>query len=78
MLDRSSYYLSDDAMAAFRDYLSLHGTQSHFANARSVRNALEAARLRHASASPANLTVVSMDDLTRLEPSDVLADPDAM
>lgn len=80
MLDRSSYYLSDDAMAAFRDYLSMHRTQSHFANARSVRNALEAARLRHAhrlASEPGRPWM--MDDLMRLEPSDVLAGgPDAM
>jgi probable Rubsico expression protein CbbX len=77
MLDRSSYYLSDEAMAAFRDYLSLHRTESHFANARSVRNALEAARLRHAfrlASEPDRLW--NMDELMRLEPSDVLADPD--
>ena len=79
MLDRSSYYLSADAMAAFRDYLSVHRTQSHFANARSVRNALEAARLRHAfrlASEPDRAW--TMDDLMRLEPSDVLAAPDAM
>jgi hypothetical protein len=71
--------LSDDAMVAFSDYLSVHRTQSHFANARSVRNALEAARLRHAfrlASEPDRPW--SMDDLMRLEPPDVLADPDAM
>jgi probable Rubsico expression protein CbbX len=78
MLDKSSYYLSHDAMVAFSDYLSVHRTQSHFANARSVRNALEAARLRHAfrlASEPDRPW--SMDDLMRLEPSDVLADPGA-
>jgi probable Rubsico expression protein CbbX len=73
MLDRSSYYLSDEAEAAFRDYLSLRMTQPRFANARSVRNELESARLRHAyrlAADPERQR--SKDDLMRLEPSDIL------
>jgi probable Rubsico expression protein CbbX len=72
ILDRSSYYLSDDATAAFRDYLSLQMADSHFANARSVRNALEEARLRHAyrlSAEP--LRAWTKDDLMRIEAPDI-------
>jgi probable Rubsico expression protein CbbX len=77
MLDRSSYYLSDEATAALRDSLSVRMTQPRFANARSVRNELESARLRHAyrlAADPERLR--SKDDLMRLEPSDVLPSPD--
>jgi probable Rubsico expression protein CbbX len=48
MLDNSSYYLSADAELAFREYLTLRMGQPRFANARSVRNELERARLRHA------------------------------
>ncbi len=73
MLDRSSYYLSHEAVAAFRDYLSLRMSQPRFANARSVRNELESARLRHAyrlAADPERHR--SKDDLMRLEPSDIL------
>jgi probable Rubsico expression protein CbbX len=73
MLDRSSYYMSDEAVTAFRDYLSLQMRQAQFANARSVRNELESARLRHAyrlAADPERHW--SQDDLMRLEPSDVL------
>ena len=74
MLDRSSYYLSPEAQAAFRGYLSLQMGQPGFANARSVRNALEAARFRHARrlvAEPERHW--SKDDLMRLEPSDIPA-----
>ncbi len=72
ILDRSSYYLSDEATAAFRGYLSLQMSDPHFANARSVRNALEEARLRHAhrlSAEP--LRPWSKDDLMRIEAPDI-------
>jgi probable Rubsico expression protein CbbX len=72
ILDRSSYYLSDEATTAFRDFLSLQMSDPHFANARSVRNALEEARLRHAfrlSAEP--LRPWSKDDLMRIEATDI-------
>jgi probable Rubsico expression protein CbbX len=73
MLDRTSYYLSDEAKATLRDYLSIRMTQPRFANARSVRNELENARLRHAfrlAADPDRPW--AKDDLMRLEPSDIL------
>jgi probable Rubsico expression protein CbbX len=72
ILERSSYYLSDEATTAFRDYLSRQMSDPHFANARSVRNALEEARLRHAyrlSAEP--LRPWSKDDLMRIEAPDI-------
>ena len=73
MLDRSSYYLSDEAESAFRDYLSVRMTQPRFGNARSVRNELEGARLRHAYRLAADLERRwTKDDLMRLEPSDIL------
>jgi probable Rubsico expression protein CbbX len=73
MLDRSSYYLSDEAQAAFRGHLSRRMTQPRFANARTVRNDLESARLRHAyrlALDPQRQW--TRDDLMRLEPSDIL------
>ena len=73
MLDRTSYYLSDEAEMALRDYLSVRMTQPRFANARSVRNELESARLRHAfrlATDPERRW--TKDDLMRLEPPDIL------
>ena len=73
MLDRTSYYLSDEAEMALRDYMSIRMTQPRFANARSVRNELENARLRHAfrlAADPERSW--TKDDLMRLEPPDIL------
>jgi probable Rubsico expression protein CbbX len=74
MLDHACYYLSDPAEAAFRDYLTLRMQQPRFANARSVRNELERARLRHAHrlATEPELSR-SRDDLMRIEPLDILA-----
>jgi probable Rubsico expression protein CbbX len=76
MLDQASYYLSDEAEAAFRDYLTIRMDQPRFANARSVRNELERARLRHAHrlASEPHLDR-SRDDLMRLAPADILTSP---
>jgi probable Rubsico expression protein CbbX len=48
MLERMQYRLSEGAAHALRDYVALRKTQPHFANARSIRNALDRARLRHA------------------------------
>jgi probable Rubsico expression protein CbbX len=76
MLDGSSYYLSDEAELAFREYLTLRMEQPRFANARSVRNELERARLRHAHRLAADLEVSrSKDDLMRIEAADILASP---
>jgi probable Rubsico expression protein CbbX len=75
MLEGSNYYLSPAAEAALRTEVGRLMTEPHFANARSVRNALELARLRHAHRISAELNRQwSRDDLMRLEPSDVLAD----
>jgi probable Rubsico expression protein CbbX len=49
MLERMQYRLSTDAAAALREYIALRKAQPNFANARSIRNALDRARLRHAS-----------------------------
>lgn len=49
MLERMQYTLSADADAALREYITLRKAQPHFANARSIRNALDRARLRQAN-----------------------------
>jgi probable Rubsico expression protein CbbX len=76
MLARASYYLSDEAEDAFREYLMIRMGQPRFANARSVRNELERARLRHAYrlASDPELSR-SRDDLMRIEAMDILTSP---
>ena len=44
-----NYQLDDDAAAAMREYIRLRRSQPRFSNARSIRNALDRARLRHAN-----------------------------
>jgi len=73
MLEQASYYLSAGAEAAFRDYLTDRMREPEFANARSVRNYLEHARLRHAHRLASDVDRRwSRDDLMRLEPTDIL------
>jgi hypothetical protein len=68
------HYLSGEAKAALHEYLIRRIRQPRFANARSVRNAQERARLRHANrllADPEHPW--GRDDLMRIEPVDILA-----
>lgn len=74
MLDTMNYRFGDGAREAFERYLQRRIPLPHFANARSVRNALDRARLRQAS----RLFVdrdreLTRDDLTTLMPADILA-----
>ena len=73
MLDKAGYYFSEEAEATFREYLTLQRQQPRFANGRTVRNALEGARLRHANRLLADLERAwTRDDLMRIEPIDIL------
>ena len=49
MLAQQNYHLDQGAEAALTDYIAKRRTQPHFANARSIRNALDRARLRQAN-----------------------------
>jgi len=73
MLERASYYLSQEAEVVLRRYLTVRMRQPRFANARSVRNELERARLRHAHRLAADRhRPWSRDDLIRIEAADIL------
>ena len=49
MLAAMQYRLSGSGLAALHEYIPLRMKQPHFANARSIRNALDRARLRQAN-----------------------------
>lgn len=69
MLDTQSYQLSEAAADALRRYIVHRRAQPHFANARSIRNALDRARLRHAN----RLFALGRKDLTARELSEIEA-----
>ena len=74
MLEGMQYRMSPDADATFREYIELRKERPHFANARSVRNALDRARLRQASRLLGRGgRTVSRDDLITLEAADIRA-----
>lgn len=73
MITREGYRLSDGCRPVLRDYLERRIRQPRFANARSVRNALERARLRQANRLLAQGGTVSRDELMTLEAADLLA-----
>jgi probable Rubsico expression protein CbbX len=74
MLEKSQYCLSDDAAAVFKDYVARRMTMPNFANARSIRNALDRVRLRQANRLfEKRGAALSKKDLMTIEPPDILA-----
>jgi probable Rubsico expression protein CbbX len=74
MLAAQHYRFGDGARAAFEQYLARRMQQPHFANARSVRNALDRARLRAASRLYAERKrALTESDLTNIAAADILA-----
>ena len=74
MLADMNYRFGDGGRETFGEYLALRLAQPHFANARSVRNALDRMRLRQASRLFAERDrELTRDDLTTLAPSDIRA-----
>jgi len=74
MLRAMQYRLSASGLAALRDYIPLRMQQPHFANARSIRNALDRARLRQASRLFAERErPLTRDELMSIEGEDLRA-----
>ena len=74
MLHQMNYRFGDGTAEVFDDYLVRRLQQPHFANARSVRNALDRARLRQASRLFADRErELTREDLVTLLPADLLA-----
>ncbi|MEY4083093.1 MAG: hypothetical protein RL483_462 [Pseudomonadota bacterium] len=75
MVGQMHYQLDEPAQKAMAEYIALRKKQPHFANARSVRNALDRARLRQANrvfklamsaqstVGPSDLSVISETDI---------------
>jgi probable Rubsico expression protein CbbX len=73
MLAEQMYRFSPDAVKAFEAYLKRRMHMPRFANARSVRNALDRARLRQANRLFARGGRISRTDLMTIEAEDILA-----
>ncbi|HSN45662.1 MAG TPA: CbbX protein [Casimicrobiaceae bacterium] len=73
MLAQQDYRLDDEALATFREYVALRRCQPHFANARSVRNALDRARLRQANRLFASGAIATREALSTITAADLRA-----
>ncbi len=73
MLDAQGYRLDPGAQAAMAEYVTLRRAQPHFANARSIRNALDRARLRQANRLFTQDRPVTADDLCIITAPDLRA-----
>jgi hypothetical protein len=74
LLHQQDYHFSESAHDAFSRYIQRRRRLPFFANARSIRNALDRLRLRQANRLFSRLEQpLSRDDLTTIEAEDVLA-----
>jgi probable Rubsico expression protein CbbX len=71
ILSQQQYEFDEGSREAFREYLGRRMKQPHFSNARSVRNAIDRIKLRHANRLVHDGGVVPLQDLTRIDASDV-------
>lgn len=67
------YRLSEPARDTLVEYVTLRRAQPHFANARSIRNALDRARLRQAVRLFDGEGEVTAEQLSTIEPEDIRA-----
>ncbi|KZR74796.1 CbbX protein [Prochlorococcus marinus] len=73
-LVQQNYYFGDEAEGIFEDYIERRRQLPFFANARSIRNALDRTRLRQANRLFARMgEPLSRDELMTIEPADILA-----
>ena len=71
MLQQQNYVFDDGARQAFGEYLDLRRKQPHFANARSVRNAIDRIKLRQANRLVAQGGCVAKEQLLRISEGDI-------
>ncbi len=72
ILAQQAYAFDEASRAAFRAYIDKRIAQPHFANARSIRNAIDRAKLRQASRLLATGGRIPVDELRRLDAADIL------
>lgn len=73
MIEEQQYQLTLEAKSALMDYIKVRMHQPLFANARSIRNALDRARMRQANRIfESNTGLLTKSDLVTIEASDIL------
>ena len=74
MLAEQNYFFSTEGEQVFSDYINIRMKRDHFANARSIRNALDRARLRQANRLFASSQKkLKKNDLMTIEAEDISA-----
>jgi probable Rubsico expression protein CbbX len=73
MLDQQGYELTADAREAFGAYVERRVRRARFAHGRSIRNAIERARMRQASRLYDRREALARRDLVTIEAADILA-----
>jgi probable Rubsico expression protein CbbX len=73
MLAKMDYRLDEGAQAALSEYVALRRAQPNFANARSIRNALDRARLRQANRLFASAAPATREALSTITAADIRA-----
>lgn len=71
MMKELNYSFSDSAEAIFSEYIKLRMKSEHFANARSIRNAIDRSRLRQANRLFDISGNISKKDLITIEDTDI-------
>ncbi len=71
MVREQQYTFDDASRRAFREYLENRIRQPHFANARSVRNALDRIKLRQANRLIQQGGRIPTEELARIDPADI-------
>jgi probable Rubsico expression protein CbbX len=72
MLEQRAYRLSPEARRVFRDYIERRRRRPRFAHGRSIRNAIDRARLRQASRLYESDRALGRDELITIEAEDLL------
>jgi probable Rubsico expression protein CbbX len=72
MVDQRGYVLTDEASEALQRYIEVRSTQPRFANARSIRNAIDRARLRQAARLFEATGTPTREQLITIEAQDIL------
>jgi probable Rubsico expression protein CbbX len=72
MVEQRAYRFSPEARQVFREYIERRRRRPRFAHGRSIRNAIDRARLRQASRLFESETALGPDELTTIEAEDLL------